>query len=66
MEDKLRHKSTINNPTTPLYPNYEVVKKNNKQAPIIKLPIGKDLSKSNISQATAASLTEVGPGKYFI
>jgi len=32
----------------------------------MKLPIGKDLSKSNISQVTAASLNEVGPGKYFI
>jgi hypothetical protein len=32
----------------------------------MKLPMGKDLSKSNISQATAASLTEVGPGKYFV
>jgi hypothetical protein len=32
----------------------------------MKLPVGKDLSKSNISQATAASLTEMGPGKYFV
>lgn len=63
MEDKLNHKQI--NANTVLYPNFDVVKKSSRQAPIMKLPVGKDLSKSNISQATAATLDEVGPGKYF-
>lgn len=63
MEDKLKEKHMPQN--TPLYPNYEATKKNTRQAPVMKAPIN-DLSKSNISVATAASLNEVGPGKYFI
>ena len=50
---------------TIINPNYDVVKKNNTQAPIIRLA-AKDLGKSQISQITAASETEVGPGKYFL
>jgi hypothetical protein len=42
--------------STILYPNYEVIKKNTKKAPVIRPPTKKDLSKSNVSQATAASL----------
>ena len=50
---------------TIINPNYDCIKKNNTQAPVIKEPI-KDLGKSQVSQMTAASETEVGPGKYFI
>ncbi len=65
MEDKLRQNNLANS-TTVLFPNYEVGKKSNKQAPIMKPPTKKDLSKSNVSQMTAASFNEVGPGKYFV
>ncbi len=65
MEDKARQ-NNLSNSTSVLFPNYEVVKKSNRQAPIMKPPTKKDLSKSNVSQITAASLTELGPGKYFI
>lgn len=51
---------------TIINPNYDIVKKNNKQAPKIAPVSNKQLEKSRLSQATAASITEVGPGKYFI
>lgn len=51
---------------TVINPNYDVVKRNNKQAPKI-VPSKDDMGKSRLSQATAASYSdEVGPGKYFI
>ena len=39
---------------TIINPNYDVVKKNNSQAPLIK-PSVKDLGKSQVSQITVAS-----------
>ena len=39
---------------TIINPNYDVVKKNNSQAPVLKGSV-KDLSKSQMTQITAAS-----------
>lgn len=51
---------------TIITPNYDPVKRNNKQAPKITPISEKEMGKSRLSQATMASETEVGPGKYFL
>ena len=42
------------------------MKKNNKHGPVIKPDYVSDMDKSRLTQATATSFSDVGPGAYFV